>query len=205
MHVLQHPTAVRVIGATGPIAPLVNGLYEPLEAPQNARAVYRRVDAPERRLFYAPDGQWAFTDEQNGAGCDAYCVEMGLALPQDAAQWRVFDGKQHEPQASVRVTALSEQVACVLRRAARQCASRPYPPSASSALVGSVRLRVAVSSRLGSVCGAGLQTGSSAAVQELREAKEGVARAAQETAARAAVRKAASTHTQHAATDSQTK
>ena len=136
VHVLQHPTAVRVIGATGPIAPLVNGLYEPFGTQQNARAVFRRVDAPDWRLFYDTTGQWLFTDaksqEQNEIAGFAHCVEVGLALPQDAAQWRVSDGEQYELQASVRVTALSDEVACV---PLLDCESRPYPPCASSGLV----------------------------------------------------------------------
>jgi len=102
---------VRVDGASGDLASLVNGVFALGEELYNGRALYRKVGDPHCWLWFAPDGRWTVSNTKdkdaniNTAGW-AYSVTRGLSLPTDPSVWKV--GGVEQP--AMRVAAVSVQV-----------------------------------------------------------------------------------------------
>ena len=118
---LQPPTpravaavSVRVDGASGDCASVVNGVFALEEELYNGRALYRKVGDPHWWLRFTPGSWWVISDTvdkdaNNNAGY-AYSSSRGLSLPTDSSVWEVFvDGKSVK-QAAMRVQPASEQV-----------------------------------------------------------------------------------------------
>ena len=89
--------AVVLRGATGPKAGAINGTYSPTNEKANGVPVYVMVGNPARCLYRATDGKWYTTtvadkDANKCAGW-AHTVEVGLAHPTLAKEWKVSDGK----------------------------------------------------------------------------------------------------------------
>ena len=105
---------MRVDGASGDRASVVNGVFALEEALYNGRALYRKVGDPHCWLRFAPNRTWTISntvdkDANNNAG-DAFSSSFGLSLPTDSSVWEVFvDGKLVK-QAAMRVQPASEQV-----------------------------------------------------------------------------------------------
>lgn len=108
-------TGMRISGATGPVADLVNGDYVPAAtsvSKYNGKVLYRRKDNPNLWLRYVTAGglkQWRVsTSTSLNANNDKgyiYCEEPGLDRPSDAKKWFVWLGTRWGQQASVTVSA----------------------------------------------------------------------------------------------------
>ena len=110
---------LRIAGATGPAASLVNGVYTPVPGElYNGHAIFVNAGEPDKYLRYLPNHSWAVgrtedKDANNSRGW-ACSVEGGVALPQDAKSWRVGVGPDKwEVQPDVRVATLTPQVRAV--------------------------------------------------------------------------------------------
>ncbi len=107
---------VRITGAFGPFAALVNGEYEPVAGElHNERPLFRKLGDSQRWLVYASDERWSVQGTEakakNTTGGYAYGDEYGLALPQEMMAWRIGDGEAAVPAADLRLTVLTAQVA----------------------------------------------------------------------------------------------
>ena len=105
---------MRVDGASGNFASLVNGVFALEEELYNGRALYRKVGDPHRWLRFAPDRTWVISDTvnkdaNNNAGV-AYSLSFGLSLPTDSSVWEVWVDDEYVEQAAMRVQPASEQV-----------------------------------------------------------------------------------------------
>ena len=105
---------MRVDGASGDRASVVNGVFALEEELYNGRALYRKVGDPHFWLRFAPNRCWVISDTvnkdaNNNAGV-AFSSSLGLSLPTDSSVWEVWvDGKLVK-QAAMRVQPASEQV-----------------------------------------------------------------------------------------------
>ena len=107
---LRDCLAVVLRGATGPNASDINGTYSPTNE-ANGAPVYVKVEDPARCLYKATNGSWyaatvAGKDANKCAGA-AKTVEVGLAHPTLAKEWKLWDGKawvQQPMEASVMVS-----------------------------------------------------------------------------------------------------
>jgi len=105
---------VRVDGASGDCASVVNGVFALEEELYNGRALYRKVGDPHIWLRFAPNSYWAITntvdkDANNNDG-DAFSSSCGLSLPTDSSVWEVWVDDELVKQAAMRVRPASEQV-----------------------------------------------------------------------------------------------
>ena len=105
---------MRVDGASGDCACVVNGVFALEEELYNGRALYRKVGDPHRWLRFAPDRTWAISDTvdkvaNNNAGY-AFSSSCGLSLPTDSSVWEVWVDGKWVKQAAMRVQPASEQV-----------------------------------------------------------------------------------------------
>jgi hypothetical protein len=129
--------AVRASGATGEFAARVNGLYELTGDVHNEHPLFRKVDEPNRWLFFAGDENWWFSDTDtkreaaDEASGWAVSAEPNLLLPQDATAWEVWDGTDFELQTSLRVTAVDDEVQQTI--AHLQAATEPVTADSTSA------------------------------------------------------------------------
>ena len=105
---------MRVDGASGDRASVVNGVFAREEELYNGRALYRKVGDPHCWLRFTPNRTWVISntvnkDANNNAG-DAYSSSLGLSLPTDSSVWEVFVDGKWVKQAAIRVQPASEQV-----------------------------------------------------------------------------------------------
>jgi len=117
---------VRVDGASGDNASVVNGVFALEEELYNGRALYRKVGDPHWWLRFTPSSLWTISDtaskDANNNDGVAFSSSRGLSLPTDSSVWQVkVDGKWVK-QAAVRVQPASEQVGEAGR--ARVCVAR---------------------------------------------------------------------------------
>jgi len=105
---------VRVDGASGDRASVVNGVFALEEELYNGRALYRKVGDPHRWLRFAPDRTWVISDtvakDANNNDGFAFSSSFGLSLPTDSSVWEVLVDGKFVKQAAVRVQPASEQV-----------------------------------------------------------------------------------------------
>ena len=131
-------SAVVVCGATGPNAACLNGVFEPAGELHNGRPLYQRVDDPNFWLRYTKNGFWMVSDTAakdannvRGYNCS---VEIGLALPTLATEWKVWqDGKwvvaagmTATVSAIVRTRCFSWSLACSSRLPASSVVRTPH-------------------------------------------------------------------------------
>ena len=105
---------MRVDGASGDYASVVNGVFALEEELYNGRALYRKVGDPHCWLRFAPNSRWTIShtvdkDANNNTGV-AYSSSYGLSLPTDSSVWKVFVNGKWVEQAAMRVQPASEQV-----------------------------------------------------------------------------------------------
>jgi hypothetical protein len=105
---------VRVDGASGDLASVVNGVFALEEELYNGRALYRKVGDPHWWLRFAPNRTWTISntvakDANNNDGV-AFSSSFGLSLPTDSSVWEVFVDGEFVKQAAMRVQPASEQV-----------------------------------------------------------------------------------------------
>ena len=105
---------MRVDGASGDRASVVNGVFALEEELYNGRALYRKVGDPHRWLRFAPCSRWIISDtvnkdENNNAGV-AFSSSFGLSLPTDSSVWKMFVDDEWVEQAAMRVQPASERV-----------------------------------------------------------------------------------------------
>ncbi len=105
---------MRVDGASGDLASVVNGVFAREEELYNGRALYRKVGDPHRWLLYQPNSRWVITDTvakdaNNNAGY-VFSSSFGLSLPTDSSVWKVTVNGELVEQAAMRVQPASEQV-----------------------------------------------------------------------------------------------
>ncbi len=105
---------MRVDGASGNNAFLVNGVFAREEELYNGRALYRKVGDPHRWLRCTPNSRWIISDtvnkdENNNAGV-AFSSSFGLSLPTDSSVWKMFVDDEWVEQAAMRVQPASERV-----------------------------------------------------------------------------------------------
>ena len=110
-HLLQ-TAAVRIAGATGDWAKLINGEYE-ASGQHNGWPVYRQVQDPEQWLLMGLDGSWWVTDAATKEAKDTWglmhCPEQHVLLPTRAARWRVKTSRDYYVQSSVSVEGISPE------------------------------------------------------------------------------------------------
>ena len=105
---------MRVDGASGDCASVVNGVFALEEELYNGRALYRKVGDPHCWLLYQPNSRWVITNTvakgaNNNAG-EAFSSSRGLSLPTDSSVWEVWVDDELVKQAAIRVQPASEQV-----------------------------------------------------------------------------------------------
>ena len=105
---------MRVDGASGDRASVVNGVFALEEELYNGRALYRKVGDPHCWLRFAPNSRWTISDTvnkdaNNNAGV-AFSSSLGLSLPTDSSVWEVWVDDELVKQAAIRVQPASEQV-----------------------------------------------------------------------------------------------
>ena len=105
---------MRVDGASGDRASVVNGVFALEEELYNGRALYRKVGDPHCWLRFAPNRCWTISDTvdkdaNNNAGY-AFSSSLGLSLPTDSSVWEVWVDDELVKQAAMRVQPASEQV-----------------------------------------------------------------------------------------------
>ena len=98
---------MRVDGASGDRASVVNGVFALEEELYNGRALYRKVGDPHCWLRFAPDSTWVISDTvdkdaNNNAGY-TYSSSCGLSLPTDSSVWEVGEWGKSVKQAAMRV------------------------------------------------------------------------------------------------------
>ena len=99
---------VRINGATGPAAGLINGIYKPTQECCSNVTVYRKVDDVDMWLEYrAATMSWQVKDTaaKGKDGCMAFCAVPTKCLPEKcpAGQWKVNDGSKLAPQPAVTI------------------------------------------------------------------------------------------------------
>ncbi len=107
---------VRITGASGLYAALVNGEYEPVAGElHNDRPLFRKLGDLGRWLVYASNGRWIVQGSEakakNMNEGYAYGDEFGLALPQYTKTWRILEHGSYVPAAELQLTVLTAQVA----------------------------------------------------------------------------------------------
>jgi len=105
---------VRVDGASGDRASVVNGVFALEEELYNGRALYRKVGDPHCWLLYQPNSRWVITGtvakDANSNIDVAFSSSLGLSLPTDSSVWKVWVDGKWVKQAAIRVQPASEQV-----------------------------------------------------------------------------------------------
>jgi len=119
---------VRVDGASGDWASVVNGVFALEEELYNGRALYRKVGDPHCWLRFAPDSTWVISDtvakDANNNDGHAYLLSFGLSLPIDLSVWKVTVNGKWVEQAAMRVQPASEQEKQAAERKANEDAKR---------------------------------------------------------------------------------
>ena len=108
--------SVRIVGASGVYAAIVNGMYEPTdELSEGNVTIYRNVGNGGVWLEYrASNKQWQVkpTASKGTDVCWAYCTVPVKRLPYQecpGGQWQVSDGSRHVSQPAVIIAAVSEE------------------------------------------------------------------------------------------------
>ena len=105
---------MRVDGASGDCASVVNGVFALEEELYNGRALYRKVGDPHCWLRFAPNRCWVISDtvdkDANNNDGVAFSSSRGLSLPTDSSVWEVWVDGKFVKQAAMRVQPASEQV-----------------------------------------------------------------------------------------------
>ena len=106
MKCIQH---VRITGATGDCAGLVNGVYKPTEELRDNATVYVRADDDDVLLeCRATTKQWQVKPAAGigGGTVYAYCVVPAKGVPEScpASQWQIYDDGKFGPQRAVTIT-----------------------------------------------------------------------------------------------------
>ena len=105
---------MRVDGASGDRASVVNGVFALEEELYNGRALYRKVGDPHWWLPFAPNSRWVISDtvnkDANNNDGYAFSSSCGLSLPTDSSVWKVAVNGKLVEQAAMRVQPASEQV-----------------------------------------------------------------------------------------------
>ena len=119
VHVQASAVPVRISGATGDKASLVNGVFEPKAGElHNGHAVYYKAGEPDTCLRYCKDWTWAVSriadKEANNNTCYAHSVKTGLKLPNDGSSWKVCVDDKLVKQPIQWTTLTAEVHACVL-------------------------------------------------------------------------------------------
>ena len=100
---------VRIAGATGPNAGLINGMYKPTEEKCENATVYVKLGDGKMWLEYyaAALKQWQVksTTSKGTSRCTMYCTVPSKCLPEDCppGQWKVYDGTKYAPQSAVTI------------------------------------------------------------------------------------------------------
>ena len=100
--------AVRISGATGPAASVINGIYEATTELSGDMPVYVKVGNGEMWLEYrAGNKQWQVkpTSVKGADGCTAFCIVPAKCLPEKCppGKWQVYDGAKLVPQPAVTI------------------------------------------------------------------------------------------------------
>ena len=105
---------MRVDGASGDRASVVNGVFALEEELYNGRALYRKVGDPHCWLRFTPGSWWVISDtvakDANNDDGYAFSSSLGLSLPTDSSVWEVWVDGKWVKQAAIRVQPASEQV-----------------------------------------------------------------------------------------------
>jgi hypothetical protein len=100
--------SVRVSGAFGSSAAVVNGLYQSAGTTYNGRLLFRKTTDPDKWLRFGPSRVWIVSDtrakEENNTLGWATSTEANLDTPLDAKAWNIFtDGKWVQQRAATAV------------------------------------------------------------------------------------------------------
>ena len=122
--------SVRIIGATGINAGVINGVYEPTgELSDGNMTVYRKMGAGDVWLeYHASTKLWQVkrTAAKGTSVCLAYCVVTVKGLPTECpkGQWQIDDGSKFYPQPAITVSITSEDEAEAYRAELEREAAR---------------------------------------------------------------------------------
>ena len=120
--------AVRIVGATGSSAGIVNGMYEATTELSGGMPVYVKVGVGGMWLeYHAPSSQWQVTLTSNKGTnhASAFCPVPAKCLPEDcpAGQWLVVDCCKLVSQPAVNITvATQDEVGAYLVALQREAA-----------------------------------------------------------------------------------
>ena len=97
-----------IAGATGNALHIVNGTFSKTDEMRNGKPVYSKDSDADMWCWYAPNGFWYVTptaekDTNESSGC-AGSVEIGLAAPLLAAEWKVAVNGAFVIQPTVKLT-----------------------------------------------------------------------------------------------------
>ena len=111
--VVKGSQQVRITGATGPRADLINGMYKPTEEMNDNVTVYVKVNDDHMWLVYnafSKDWNVHTTADKGTGGNFANCKVPVKCLPQECpvGQWRVDDGGTHVPQSAVTISQFTQ-------------------------------------------------------------------------------------------------
>ena len=107
---------VRISGATGVKADLINGVYKPTSTMCSNVTVYEKAMGGNVYLQYNASGSsWLVKEieDRNGDFCWASCTVPAKCLPQECpvGKWYVLDGRMHVHQSSVTISQFSKEQA----------------------------------------------------------------------------------------------
>ena len=108
-------SSVRIVGATGPNAGAINGMYKPTEELSGGMPLYVKVGNPDKWLgYYAPMNQWQMINTAaKGTGNAAACCAGPVGCSPEGCprgRWHVFDGSEWvlQPAITISVVTLDE-------------------------------------------------------------------------------------------------
>ena len=142
--------SVRIVGASGVYAAIVNGMYEPTdELSEGNVTIYRNVGNGGVWLEYrASNKQWQVkpTASKGTDVCWAYCTVPVKRLPYQecpGGQWQVSDGSRHVSQPAVIIAAVSEDDVEAYRAELEREAARVVKGTSSVCIQGATGIGAA--------------------------------------------------------------
>ena len=105
---------VRIVGAMGPHAGRVNGMYEPTEEFSGDMPVYVKLGDADKLLEYcAPKNQWQVkpTASKGTAGCLVSCIVPTTCLPEECppGQWQACANRKFVPLPAIGISVVTRE------------------------------------------------------------------------------------------------
>ena len=94
-----------MVGAQGPNAANVNGVYEPVDEAYNGKVLFRKRGDADKWLRYTTTQKWVVssTASKDANNTTGWCmsVELGLASPMEVSSWEIAVGGKFVAQATI--------------------------------------------------------------------------------------------------------